>query len=228
MSENYSPQSFRYLPPVVKNLLIINIIVYLADMTLGGFGIDLTRHLGLHYVMAERFFPTQYFTYLFMHANFGHLFFNMFALWMFGYTLENYWGSKRFLFYYLFCGVGAGLIQNIVIAYEVWNLTQEGIYHPVAIARFMNHAVTIGASGAVFGILLAFGMMWPNMRIYLYFLLPIKAKYFVVFYGLLELFSGISGASTNIAHFAHLGGMLFGFILIMWWRKRYRNDFYSN
>jgi membrane associated rhomboid family serine protease len=224
MSE-YRLQGFSFLPPVVKNLLIINIIMYLVDVTLSGFGIDLTRYLGLHYIFAERFFPTQYITYLFMHANPMHLLFNMFALWMFGYTLENAWGSKRFLFYYLFCGVGAGFIQNIVVAYEIWNFTQLG-YNPVSVARFMNNAVTIGASGAVFGILLAFGMMFPNMRIYVYFLFPIKAKYFVIIYGLLELFSGISGAATNIAHFAHLGGMLFGFILIMWWKKRHRNDFY--
>jgi membrane associated rhomboid family serine protease len=226
MSENYSPQGFRFLPPVVKNLLIINIIVFLTTQALGSFGINLTHYLGLYYPLASKFLPTQYFTYLFMHANFTHLFFNMFALWMFGYTLENYWGSKRFLFYYLVCGVGAGIIQNGVIAYEVWNFTQQG-YNPVSVVRFMNNAVTVGASGAVFGILLAFGMTWPNMRIYLYFLVPIKAKYFVVFYGLLELFSGISRASTNIAHFAHLGGMLFGFFLIMYWRKHRRNDFYQ-
>ena len=226
MSENYSPQGFRFLPPVVKHLLIINILVFLVDITLGNYGISLTRYLGLHYVSAERFFPTQYLTYLFMHANFTHLFFNMFALWMFGYTLENTWGSKRFLFYYLFCGVGAGLVQNIVVAYEIWNFTQDG-YPAWAVANFMNRAVVIGASGAVFGILLAFGMMYPNMKIYLYFLLPIKAKYFVILYGLIELFSGFSRmGSTNIAHFAHLGGMLFGFILILYWRNHRRNDFY--
>jgi membrane associated rhomboid family serine protease len=224
MTENYRPQGFSFLPPVVKNLLIINAIMFLADMTLSGFGIDLTRYLGLHYIFADRFFPTQYFTYLFMHANFPHLFFNMFALWIFGYTLENYWGSKRFLFYYLFCGVGAGIIQNFVVAYQVWNLAQEG-YHLATIARFMNNAVTIGASGAVFGILLAFGMMFPNMLIYVYFLLPIKAKYFVIIYGIFELLAGVRGGS-NIAHFAHLGGMLFGIILILWWRKHRRNDFY--
>ncbi len=223
---DYRLQGFSFLPPVVKNLLIINVILYLVDMTLGGFGIDLTRYLGLHYVLADRFFPTQYFTYMFMHANFSHLFFNMFALWMFGYSLENYWGSKRFLFYYLFTGVGAGIIQNFVVAYEVWNYAQMGA-DAVMLSRFMNHAVTIGASGAVFGILLAFGMMFPNMLIYLYFFVPIKAKWFVIIYGVIELLSGISGTASNIAHFAHLGGMLFGFILIIWWRRRYRrNDFY--
>jgi len=225
MTENYRPQGFRFLPPVVKNLLIISVITYLADSALVNFGIDLRNYLGLYYISAERFFPTQYITYLFMHANFMHLLFNMFALWMFGYTLENYWGSRRFLFYYLFCGVGAGMIQNIVVAYEIWNYAQAG-YHPVAIARFMNNAVTVGASGAVFGILLAFGMLFPNMTIYLYMLFPIKAKYFVIIFGCLELFLGIRGGS-NIAHFAHLGGMLFGLILILWWRKYgRRNDFY--
>ncbi|MDR2906762.1 MAG: rhomboid family intramembrane serine protease [Bacteroidales bacterium] len=226
MSENYRLQGFSFLPPIVKNLLIINVIFYLADMTLGNFGIDLTRYLGLYYPFAGRFFPTQYITYMFMHANFSHLFFNMFALWMFGYALENYWGSKRFLWYYLFCGVGAGIIQTIVVMFEVWNYTQLGA-SSVELNGVMNQSVTIGASGAVFGILLAFGMMFPNLLIYLYFFIPIKAKWFVIIYGVVELLSGISGASTNVAHFAHLGGMLFGFILILWWRKRYRrNDFY--
>jgi membrane associated rhomboid family serine protease len=160
---------------------------------------------------------------MFMHANFSHLFFNMFALWMFGNSLENYWGSKRFLFYYLFTGVGAGIIQNIVVAFEVWQYAQMGADF-AQISRFMNYAVTVGASGAVFGLLLAFGMMFPNMMIYLYFLVPIKAKWFVIGYGVLELISGISGSSSNIAHFAHLGGMLFGFVLILWWRRRYRRS----
>jgi len=153
-----------------------------------------------------------------------HLFFNMFALWMFGYTLENAWGSKRFLFFFLFCGVGAGLIQNIVVAYEVWNFTQQG-YSAISVARYMNNAVVIGASGSVYGILLAFGMMYPNMRVYVYFLFPVKVKYLVSFLALLALFSGFGGGGgSNIAHFAHLGGMLFAFILIMYWRRSYRRD----
>ncbi|MDR0438284.1 MAG: rhomboid family intramembrane serine protease [Bacteroidales bacterium] len=224
MTENYRPQGFRLLPPVVKNLLIINVIMFFLTDVVGGFGIDFTRYLGLHYIASKNFFPWQYFTYLFMHGSFPHLLFNMFMLWMFGYTLENYWGSKRFLFYYLFCGVGAGLIQNIVVAYEIWNFAQEG-YPALAIARYMNNAVVIGASGSVFGILLAFGMMFPNMMVYVYFLFPIKAKYLVIILGVLELLLGFRGGST-IAHFAHLGGMLFGIILILWWRKRRRNDFY--
>ncbi|MCL2416350.1 MAG: rhomboid family intramembrane serine protease [Bacteroidales bacterium] len=216
---DFRPQGFRFLPPVVKHLLIINIVLFLLDSALRNFGINLTRHLGLYYPLSENFLPTQYFTYLFMHGSFMHLFFNMFALWMFGYTLENAWGSKRFLFFFLFCGVGAGLIQNVVVAYEVWNFTQLG-YSPVSVARYMNNAVVIGASGSVYGILLAFGMMYPNMRVYVYFLFPVKVKYLVFFLGLLALFSGIGGGGSNIAHFAHLGGMLFAFILVMYWRRR--------
>ncbi|MCL2414276.1 MAG: rhomboid family intramembrane serine protease [Bacteroidales bacterium] len=221
---DFRPQGFRFLPPVVKNLLIINILLFLLDSALRNFGINLTRSLGLYYPLSENFFPTQYFTYLFMHGSFMHLFFNMFALWMFGYTLENAWGSKRFLFFFLFCGVGAGLIQNVVVAYEVWNFTQQG-YSAVSVARYMNNAVVIGASGSVYGILLAFGMMYPNMRVYVYFLFPVKVKYLVSFLALLALFSGFGGGGgSNIAHFAHLGGMLFAFILIMYWRRNYRRD----
>jgi len=221
---DFRPQGFRFLPPVVKNLLIINILLFLLDSALRNFGINLTRTLGLYYPLSENFLPTQYLTYLFMHGSFMHLFFNMFALWMFGYTLENAWGSKRFLFFFLFCGVGAGLIQNIVVAYEVWNFTQQG-YSAISVARYMNNAVVIGASGSVYGILLAFGMMYPNMRVYVYFLFPVKVKYLVSFLALLALFSGFGGGGgSNIAHFAHLGGMLFAFILIMYWRRSYRRD----
>ena len=221
---DFRPQGFRFLPPVVKNLLIINILLFLLDSALRNFGINLTRTLGLYYPLSENFLPTQYLTYLFMHGSFMHLFFNMFALWMFGYTLENAWGSKRFLFFFFFCGVGAGLIQNIVVAYEVWNFTQQG-YSAISVARYMNNAVVIGASGSVYGILLAFGMMYPNMRVYVYFLFPVKVKYLVSFLALLALFSGFGGGGgSNIAHFAHLGGMLFAFILIMYWRRSYRRD----
>jgi len=224
---DFRPQSFSLLPPVVKNLLIINIILFLLTEVLrNNFGINLVRFLGLYYPLSENFLPTQYFTYLFMHGSFWHLLFNMFALWMFGYTLENAWGSKRFLFFFFFVGVGAGLIQNIVVAFEVWNFTQQG-YSPVSVARYMNNAVVIGASGSVYGILLAFGMMYPNMKVYVYFLFPVKVKYLVFFLGMLALFSGVGGGGTGIAHFAHLGGMLFAFILIMYWRRQYRrNNFY--
>ncbi|MEG1762092.1 MAG: rhomboid family intramembrane serine protease [Bacteroidales bacterium] len=216
-SANYQFSGFSYLPPVVKNLLIINALFFLADLTLGTRGIDLTKYLGLHYYSADNFYPFQYITYMFMHGSFSHLFFNMFALWMFGYALENYWGGKRFLFYYLVTGIGAGMIQTLAMTWDIYNLS--GSFGAAYINSFINNAVTIGASGAVFGILLAFGMIFPNTRIYIYFLFPLKAKWFVLLYGLIELFAGISGSGGNIAHFAHLGGMLFGVVLILYWKK---------
>lgn len=185
------------LPTVVKNLLIVNLIVFLAQMVLEKYGYNnITSMCALNAIETGRFRIWQLFTYMFMHANWSHILFNMFALWMFGYVLENYWGSRRFLFYYLVCGVGAGICNLLVPG---WGLT-------------------VGASGAVYGILLAFGMMFPNERIYLYFIMPIKAKLFVIGYAAIELFNGMFVAD-GVAHFAHLGGMLFGLLLILYWRK---------
>lgn len=215
--ENYRIQGFSFLPPAVKHLLIINVLFFLADVTLGTRGIDLSRWLGLHYFTAQDFHFWQFITYMFMHGNFSHLFFNMFALWMFGYALENYWGSKRFLVYYFVTGIGAGLIQSGVQAWELVPLLQK--YGPVMVSEYVNSIVTVGASGAIFGILLAFGMCFPNVPIYLYFFIPIRAKWFVIIYGLIELFAGIGGTADGVAHFAHLGGMIFGFLLILYWRK---------
>lgn len=214
---SYSPRGFSFLPPVVKNLLIINILFYLADLTLTWRGIDLTRWLGLHYVTATDFHFWQFITYMFMHGNFSHLFFNMFALWMFGYALENYWGGKRFLAYYLITGIGAALCQTGVLAWEIHSMSLA--YPPEAVSQHINQIVTIGASGAVFGILLAFGMCFPNTLIFLYFLIPIKAKWFVLIYGVIELFAGIGGTADGVAHFAHVGGMIFGIFLILYWKK---------
>lgn len=214
---SYSPRGFSFLPPVVKNLLIINILFYLADLTLTWRGIDLTRWLGLHYVTATDFHFWQFITYMFMHGNFSHLFFNMFALWMFGYALENYWGGKRFLAYYLITGIGAALCQTGVLAWEIHSMSLA--YPPEAVSQYINQIVTIGASGAVFGILLAFGMCFPNTLIFLYFLIPIKAKWFVLIYGVIELFAGIGGTADGVAHFAHVGGMIFGIFLILYWKK---------
>ena len=214
---SYSPRGFSFLPPVVKNLLIINILFYLADLTLAWRGIDLTRWLGLHYVTATDFHFWQFITYMFMHGNFSHLFFNMFALWMFGYALENYWGGKRFLAYYLITGIGAALCQTGVLAWEIHSMSMT--YTPEAMSHYINQIVTVGASGAVFGILLAFGMCFPNTLIFLYFLIPIKAKWFVLIYGVIELFAGIGGTADGVAHFAHVGGMIFGFFLILYWKK---------
>lgn len=205
------------MPPVVKNLLILNVLFFLADISLQTRGIDLTQWLGLHYITAQDFYPWQFITYMFMHGNFSHLFFNMFALWMFGYALENHWGSKRFLVYYLITGVGAALIQTGVLALEIRGMTQG--LPPFAAQHYINQIVTVGASGAVYGILLAFGMCFPNVPIFLYFFFPIKAKWFVIIYGVIELFAGIGGTADGVAHFAHLGGMIFGLLLILYWRK---------
>jgi membrane associated rhomboid family serine protease len=242
----YQPRRFSILPEVIKNLLIINGLLFLATFVLGNLGVDLYQYLALYLPGSELFRPHQLITHMFMHGTFGHIFFNMFALWMFGNTLENVWGGKRFLMYYLITGLGAAMIHLGVnyweassVANELMNLgytvadlekMREGLVPNNAISgsmplmqRYygMYTTPTVGASGAVYGILLAFGMMFPNMRIYLYFLFPIKAKYFVAALGLLELINGLSmDPNSNIAHFAHLGGMLFGFILIKYWQKR--------
>lgn len=227
MNNQYSPTGFSFLPVVVKNLLIINAILYLADVVLVRFGINLSDLLGLHFFMASGFYPFQLLTYMFMHGNFSHLFFNMFALWMFGNTLENIWGSKRFLIYYLLCGLGAGLIQEGVQYIEYvttlsnyQNVNMGGSIVPMS--QYLNYMTTVGASGAIYGLLLAFGMMFPNSMIYLYFLFPIKAKWFVIGYAVIELLTGVFSTGDHVAHFAHLGGMLVGFIIITIWKKKGR------
>jgi membrane associated rhomboid family serine protease len=223
MNEQYSPTGFRVLPTIVKHLLIINVLMFLAYITLTRFHIDLNDILGLHFFKASDFRIYQLVTYMFMHGNFGHLFFNMFALWMFGNTLENIWGSKRFLLFYMVCGIGAGLCQELVqyIQYATSLAQYETVNmggRIISMDSYLNMMTTVGASGAIYGLLLAFGMMFPDSRIYLYFLFPIKAKWFVIGYAVLELILGFQGVD-NVAHFAHLGGMLFGLLLILYWRK---------
>ncbi len=225
MSQQFSPNGFSILPPVVKNLLIINALLYLGMVAASRFNMDLNDILGLHFFMASDFKPFQIITYMFMHGSFGHLFFNMFALWMFGNVLENVWGAKRFLLFYLICGIGAGLTQELVqyIQYSV-SLSQYDRVNLgdaiVSMSEYLNMMTTVGASGAVYGILLAFGMMFPNSLIYLYFAIPIKAKWFVIAYAAIELFSGLAMPGDHVAHFAHLGGMFFGLIHILVWRKK--------
>ena len=228
------------MPPIfilkkIKNIIIINLLMWLASLTLPKVGIDLIDWFGLHFPGATDFKLYQIFTYMFMHDthSFAHVFFNMFAVYMFGRVLENVWGPKRFLTFYLVTGLGAGLIQEIVWAFnlsdvlmaeqDLVNLNGTQILSKSA---FLNYFVTIGASGAVFGILLAFAMLFPNVPLYLMFIpIPIKAKYFVIFYGLAELFLGVASfGGDTVAHFAHLGGMLFGFILIRYWQKKDLNN----
>ena len=230
----YRPGNFSELPEVVKNLLILNGLFFLATVSLSNLGIDLVKILGLHQFQSTDFRPHQLITHLFMHGNFTHLFFNMFALWMFGKILENVWGSKRFLIYYMITGIGAASIHLLISQYqiisisnqipEMVNLAIEGRYNPsIPISKKLTQLIitpTVGASGAVFGLLLAFGMLFPNALLYLYFAIPIKAKYFVIGYGFIELYAGISNnPADNVAHFAHLGGMIFGFFLIKYWKN---------
>lgn len=222
---------FASIPPVTKNLIIINFLLWLATFVLRNkFDIDLTDYLGLHYITSDSFNAAQLITYMFMHDpnSIGHVFFNMFSVFIFGRTLEAVWGAKRFLFYYFTTGIGAGIIQEIVWFLSVAGDTTiaaetiHGTMVNVPVEIYTSLLNTVGASGAVFGILLAFAMLFPNAEMFLMFVpIPIKAKYFVAFYGIIELFFGVAGtAGDNVAHFAHLGGMLFGLILILYWRKK--------
>ncbi len=274
------PAGFRILPPMVKNLLIINTLFFLATLALRKYGIDLINILGLHYPGASGFRIYQFVTYMFMHGGWAHILFNMFALWMFGNIVENMWGGKKFLIFYMLTGLGSGIVYifwihftlrgnldliNAIIAHpdvtsiEAYfhqygfrlnelstSITQGNINlfnHNVQLlgsgaadpsvvqqiisflseykAEMLNQMVVIGASGAIFGLLLAFGMMFPNELVYLYFAIPIKAKWFVIGYGLLELFSGIRNRpGDNVAHFAHVGGLLVGLLIVLYWKKK--------
>lgn len=240
---------FRGIPDVVKNLLILNVLAFLALMIMGGQGVDLNRLAGLYYWKSAQFEPYQLITHMFMHGGLMHIFFNMFALWMFGSPLEQVWGPKRFLTFYLATGLGAAALHLGVLHFQYLNLVadmdqetvrtviREGVSvfnegknysdPQMGALNMMLNIPTVGASGAVYGILLGFGMLFPNTRLMLLFPpIPIKAKYFVIGYAAIELYLGISNnPGDNIAHFAHLGGMLFGFILIKYWQKS-RRDFF--
>ena len=218
------------LPTVTKNLLIINVLCFFgAFVAEERFGLNLNDILGLHFFMASDFKLFQLVTYMFMHADMYHIFFNMFAVWMFGRTLEMVLGPKRFLSYNMVCGIGAGLIQEVVqyIQYATELVHYDSVNTGFAIIpmqEFLNQMATVGASGAVFGILLAFGMLFPISQMFVFPLpFPIKAKYIVMGYALIELLSGFGSSGDGIAHFAHLGGMIFGFFLILYWRKKYGN-----
>ena len=223
------------IPVVTKNLIIINLLLWVASLTLPKVGIDLIKLFGLHFPGAKDFYGFQLITYMFMHDthSFAHVFFNMFAVYMFGRVLESVWGPKRFLTFYLVTGIGAGLIQELVwffslqdVIFASQDLVNIGGGQILSKSEFYNYFVTIGASGAVFGILLAFGMLFPNVALYIMFIpIPIKAKYFVIFYGLAELFLGVANfGGDTVAHFAHLGGMLFGYFMIRYWRKKDRDN----
>ncbi len=238
---------FSEWPPVTKNLIIINVLIWLVEIILPGFAENgLMRYCALHFVASDTFNPIQLFTYMFLHDNnsFMHVFFNMFSLYMFGLILERVWGSKRFLVYYLICGVGAAVVQELVwwftwehdyiagiaklngMTYETMNnIVQQSIASGSTqfldgMAMMKNQILTIGASGAVFGVLLAFAFVFPNMPLYLFFIpVPIKAKYMVAGYAVIEFFLGVGHSMDSVAHFAHLGGMIFGLILLLIWKR---------
>jgi len=240
------------LPQAVKGLLIINIAVFaLSFIVEATMNIDLARVIGLYFYKSDLFKPYQIITHMFMHGGLMHLVFNMYALWMFGQVIERVWGAKKFLIYYFVTGFGAVVLHTFVNYLQYQSITagmanetiqmvlNEGadiISHnknwtdpDVGALNLLMHIPTVGASGAIFGLLLAFGMLFPNIRLQLMFIpVPIKAKYFVMGYGAIELYMGIQNAAgDNIAHFAHLGGMLFGFILIKIWNKTNKNNYYQ-
>lgn len=211
------------VPPVVKNLIIINVLFYLATVALGES--EMLYYFSGTYPGSPNFYPWQVITHMFMHGGISHLFFNMFALYMFGGQLERLWGGQRFLNYYIICGLGGFFLHEFVLGVELYNA--YGSFFPVFEQPLSEFGRVVGASGAVFGILLAFGMLFPDTRLMLLFPpIPIKAKYFVIGYGVLELSLALDNASgDNVAHFAHLGGMLFGYLLLKRWQKD-RGTFY--
>ena len=223
----------RNIPIVTKNLLIINVVAFLVCFVMGkdaSGGYLLNEVFGLHFFMASNFHVYQLITYMFMHGGFEHIIFNMFALWMFGCVVERVWGAKKFLFYYIACGLGAGLFQELAQVVQFYLLASEqlpsfGVSDMWMVARnsseVLNQWTTVGASGAIYGILLAFGMLFPEERMFIFPLpVPIKAKYFVIGYAAIELFSAIATTGDGVAHVAHLGGMVFGFFMIRYWRKQ--------
>jgi membrane associated rhomboid family serine protease len=270
------PGSFQVLPLVIKNLIIINVLVYLAQITFQTTDKGwVTDYFALHQIQSDLFKPHQLITHMFMHGSWEHLFFNMFALWMFGSMLENAWNAKRFLIFYVLCGLGAAVLhlawlsfetraiiadaktatqlltpENLVQFFNKYGVTSEEKRHTLNILlnswqsqptdiNFIDQAkdnieerfqelisgYTVGASGAVFGCLAAFGYLFPNSIIFL-FLFPIKAKWFVLIYAGIELWMGVKNSGGNVAHFAHLGGALIGFLLVLYWNKKNRKTFY--
>jgi membrane associated rhomboid family serine protease len=202
--QEFKPRQFQQLPVVVKNILIINVLLFVVkilwERQMIPAAIDLDRYLDLYPIGTKYFKPHQFITYMFMHADLMHILFNMLGVYMFGSILENIWGPKRFLNYYILCGLGAAALQ-------------------LAISTFNDqYTILLGASGSVFGLLLAFAMMFPNTELQLYFVIPVKAKYLVIGYALFELYNGFF-AYDNVAHFAHLGGLIVGIIIMLIWKR---------
>jgi membrane associated rhomboid family serine protease len=239
-NNQYSPGPFAGLPVVTKNIIIINVIMYLATLAFETVNIDLVKLFGLHYYLADDFKPHQFITYIFMHGGFSHILFNMLGVYIFGQVLEQVWGPKRYLIFYILTGLGAALAQYIIMHFEITEVldivnqdinsrnldTSQRTELINQKYEYLNKHVIIGASGSLFGLLGGFGMLFPNRELYLYFFIPIKAKWLVILYGGFEIFSGLQNNPTdNVAHFAHIGGLLVGIALVLFWRKD-RNHFY--
>ncbi len=277
----FRPSRFEILPTIIKNLLIINGLVFLAQYVFrsptNGFSFE--DSFALHAWQSSLFKPWQLVTHLFLHGSISHIFFNMLALWMFGSVLENIWGSKRFLSFYMVCGLGAALIHLLFLSYELMPMMKDynAVYQlftsgserqGIAMADFISkyhlefngqaellsylhsgqssqdlnlnifrnitayyqnnlNTGTIGASGAVFGVLAAFGYLFPNTYIYIYMMIPVKAKWVVLFYGAIELYEGVmNSAGDNVAHWAHIGGAIVGLLIVMTWNKTNKKTFY--
>jgi rhomboid-like protein len=236
-----SQSPFANIPPVVKNLLIINILFFIGTYALGGVIPDVIKYLPVYYFNSPNFRMWEIITYMFMHGGFAHIFFNMFALFSFGPIVEYAMGSKKFLSFYFICGIGAIILQMAVQAYEVHAITGAiTIQHPALDSSYTEYGAkaqslfdlyntpVVGASGAIFGLLIAFGMLYPNMELMIMFIpVPIKAKYIIPVYVVIELFLGVKQFSgDSVAHFAHLGGAILGYIMVKYWRLQRPNNFY--
>ena len=238
------------IPQATRALLIINIAVWLLCALNSQFNYITISRLGLHFWESRMFNPLQLVTYQFVHGGVTHIFFNMFALYMFGSLLERVWGTGRYLLFYFICGIGAGLVQEVIwsiswqheyisavaadngLSYNyikdtIQSQIQEGAPERMGnVAQFWNMLITVGASGAIFGLLVGFAFVFPNMPMYIFFIpVPIKAKYIVIGYGLIEIVFGATGALNSVAHYAHIGGMLFGLIIVLYWR--YKGNLYG-
>src|SRR6056300_210572 len=230
----------RSIPETIKQLIFINVIFYFGSQFIGNLSYDI---LALHYYENEKFLISQFITHMFMHGSPSHILFNMFGLWMFGSPLEQMWGRQKFLFFYISCGLGAALLQMLVYYSQIQNLYQVielnnlSLSDPQLILNYMSerdysnaitafNSVMVGASGAIYGVLVAFAFSFPNSKLMLLFLpFPIKAKFFVPLLILIDLFFGISSFSVGpIAHFAHVGGAIIGLIMVLYWRKNQFND----
>ena len=221
------------MPPISKNLLFINIGFFVFTYILASRGIGLSHLLGLHYIDSAAFKPYQIFTYQFIHGSLMHLLLNMLCLYVFGSKLEQVWGEKRFLFFYLFCVAGSAIFIFVIDAFKVYNetgfLMPRGKIDEISSTVYqIYNKVTIGASGAIMGLIAAFAMLFPNTELIIFPIpVPIKAKFLAIGYGIIEIYLGFANRyNDHIAHFAHVGGLIFGFLLVLYWNKNDRNSFF--